>query len=159
METTIRLSRQKAAEWLARRLQHKTPEQWELWLRNNANNARRAAYRVPVEPLGRHAYYRLDELEKFATFEQGRQRGTLKLTGRAAEVLEAFGLGTNGATTKGRRWKGATANPSPDGDTAFVQTIINEPLLVFAMTPEQAIEFGQELLDAGQAAKRINEER
>lgn len=156
MTTTELLSRQAAAEWLAQQLQDKTAEQWALWLRNNANTARRATYRIQTEQIGRSAFYNLGELEKFAEFEKGRQLGQLKLTGRAAEVLQAFGTGTEGATTNGRKWKGACANLGTDKGAAFVQTIINEPLTVFAMTAGQAIEFGRELIEAGQAAQRIN---
>lgn len=158
MNTTDLLSRQAAAEWLAGQLQDKTVKQWALWLRNNANTARRAVYRVQVETVGRSAFYKPDELEKFVEFEKGRQLGQLKLTGRAAEVLQAFGTGTEGATTNGRKWKGGSANLGTDKGAAFVQTIINEPLTVFAMTTDQAIEFGRELIEAGQAAQRINDQ-
>lgn len=158
MSTTELLNRQVAAEWLAEQLQDKNAEQWALWLRNNANTARRASYRIPTEQIGRGTFYNLVELEKFAEFEKGRQLGQLKLTGRAAEVLQAFGTGTEGATTNGRKWKGASTNLGTDKGAAFVQTIINEPLVVFAMTAAQAIDFGRELIEAGRAAQRINGE-
>lgn len=157
MTTTELLSRQAAAEWLAQQLQDKNAEQWALFLRNNANNARRAIYRLPVEQIGRNSFYQPDELAKFVQFEQGRQLGTLKLSGRAAEVLQAFGTGTSGATANGRKWKGGSANIGlTNGGERFIQTMINEPLTVFAMTPAQAIEFGKELIEAGQAAQRQN---
>ncbi len=157
MTTTELLSRQAAAEWLAQQLQDKNAEQWALFLRNNANNARRAIYRLPVEQIGRNSFYQPDELAKFVQFEQGRQLGQLKLTGRAAEVLQAFGTGTRGATANGRKWKGGSANIGlTNSGERFVQTMINEPLTVFAMTPAQAVEFGKELIEAGQAAQRQN---
>lgn len=157
MTTTELLSRQAAAEWLAQQLQDKNAEQWALFLRNNANNARRAIYRLPVEQVGRSAFYQPAELEKFIQFEQGRQLGTLKLSGRAAEVLQAFGTGTSGATANGRKWKGGAANIGvTNNGERFIQTMINEPLIVFAMTPAQAVEFGKELIEAGQAAQRQN---
>lgn len=159
MTTTELLSRQAAAEWLAQQLQDKNAEQWALFLRNNANNARRAIYRLPVEQVGRSSFYQPDELAKFVQFEQGRQLGTLKLSGRAAEVLQAFGTGTTGATANGRKWKGGAANIGlTNGGERFIQTMINEPFLVFAMTPVQAVEFGKELIEAGQAAQRQNSE-
>lgn len=158
MVKTELLSRQAAAEWLGEQLQDKSAEQWALWLRNNANTARRASYRIPTEQIGRGVFYNLNEVEKFAEFEKGRQLGQLKLTGRAAEVLQAYGTGTKGATTNGRKWKGASANLGTDKGAAFVQTVINEPLLVYAMTPTQAVEFGRELIEVGQAAQRINDQ-
>ena len=154
MTTTELLNRQVAAEWLAQQLQDKTADQWALWLRNNANTARRASYRIQTEQLGRGTFYNINELEKFVEFEKGRQLGQLKLTGRAAEVLLAYGTGIDGATINGRKWKGGSANLCNDKGVVIVQAIINEPLTVFAMTAEQAIEFGREMVEAGQAAQR-----
>lgn len=155
--TTELLSRPVAAELLARQLDGKSADQWALWLRNNANTARAAVYRIPVESIGRGSFYQPAELEKFIEFEKSRQLGTIKLAGRAAEALRAFGVG-EGGSTQGRPWKGASANvASREGSgSAFVQAIVNEPLLVFALTVDQAIEFGTELADAGRAARRIN---
>jgi hypothetical protein len=154
MDTTELFSRQVAAEWLARHLQEKSVDQWALFLRNNANNARRTVYRVPVEQIGRGSFYKPGELEKFVQFEQGRQLGTLKLSGRAAQAMQAYGIGQAGGSAKGRNWKGGGANLGNDKGTVFVQAVINEPLTVFAMTAEQAIEFGRELVEAGKAAQR-----
>lgn len=156
MTTTELLSRQAAAEWLAQQLQDKSVEQWALFLRNNANNARRAVYRLPVEQIGRSSFYQPDELSKFVQFEQGRQLGTLKLSGRAAQAMQAFGIGQDGGSTKGRKWKGGSANLANDNGGVFVQAVISEPLTVFAMTAAQAIEFGKELIEAGLAAQRQN---
>ena len=150
------ISRQAAAEWLSQQLTDKDPEQWALWLRNNANHARRAIYRVPVETVSRAAFYSPAELEKFVEFEKSRQLGTLKLTGRAAEVLQAFGIGQAGSSTQGRKWPGANANLAEHNGRASIQVIISNPLLVFAMTPAEAAEFGKELIEVAQAAQRIN---
>lgn len=155
MSVPDQLSRQAAAEWLAARLPDKTATQWELWLRNNSNSARRAVYRVPSTKVGRHAFYAQTDLDAFVKFEHERHIGGVKVTGRAAEALFAFGIGTPTGTPHGRKWKGGNANPSPANDGGvFVQMQIVEPLLVFAMTPDEAIEFGKELLDAGQYAKQ-----
>lgn len=161
MATVELLSTQAAAEYLTHDLPYKTVEQWALWLRNNRNQARRAIYRVKSEQLGRIAVYTKDELASFVEFEKSRQLGKVKLSGRAAEVMRAFGIGEQTGGTQGRSFKGGSANPSVANvtGTVFVQTVIDEPLLVFAMTPEQAIEFGNELVEAGRAAKRINAEQ
>lgn len=151
------LSRQAASEWLAEQLPDKSVNQWALWLRNNANVARHTIYRIPVVAIGRGAFYTPDELAKFAEFEKARQFGQLKLTGRAAELFHAIGVGTEGATGMGRKWKGGTANAAARDGAVVVQAVIDEPLLIFVMTPEQAIEFGRELLEAGQYAQKVNE--
>lgn len=63
-----------------------------------------------------------------------------------------------GGTTQGRPFKGGSASPQVANNNAgvFVQTVINEPLMIFAMTPGQAIEFGADLLEAGQTAQRMS---
>jgi hypothetical protein len=133
----------------------KTAEQWRLWLQNNRNQSRRVSYRIPFERMAGGVFYRREELVKFAEWEKARQLGTIKLTGRAAEVLQAFGIGEKGSTTQGRRFKGGSVNLAVDAACVpFVQAIINEPLIVFAMSADQAIDFGKELVEAGQAAKR-----
>lgn len=149
------VNRQAAASWLASKLPQKSPEQWAHWLRDNANQSRPASYRVPSSKIGRHAFYDLADLEAFVRFEKEITHAGVKLTGRAAEAFHAFGIGTPSGTPYGRKWKGGYANPSTrdDGDL-FVQTGINEPKLVFAMTPDEAIEFGRELLEAGEQVKR-----
>ncbi|HRP25450.1 MAG TPA: hypothetical protein PK205_16505 [Promineifilum sp.] len=159
MSTPELLSRQAAAERLAQQLPDKNAEQWALFLRNNANTARQAFYRLPVERIGRSSFYREGELSKFIEFEKARQIGTLKLSGRAAQALQAFGIGQKGGSTKGRQWKGGSANLINEGESITVQAIINEPLTVFVMTPAEAIEFGRDLIETGQAAQRISGQR
>jgi hypothetical protein len=141
------------AQALSEQLQDKTPEQWAGWLQNNRNQSRRVPYRIPFQRINGGIFYAREELDKFVEFEKQRQLGTIKLTGRAAEVLRAYG-----GTTQGRHFKGGSAGPhvANDGTGVFVQAIINEPLMVFAMTAAQAIEFGTELIESGQAAQRIN---
>jgi len=146
-----------AAQMLAERLPERSADQWQTWLQNNRNQARPTLYRIPFVRMGGGTFYAPDELEKYVAFEQSRQLGKVKLSGRAAEALRAFGIGEPGGTSLGRIFKGGTANPHPDnkGGT-LVQATIREPLMVFAMTPEQAIEFGKELKEAGEAAQRWN---
>lgn len=150
------LNNSMTAQVLSERLQDKTPEQWAGWLQNNRNQSRRVPYRIPFQRISGGIFYARDELDKFVEFEKQRQGGAIKLTGRAAEVLQAYGTGTSSGTAYGRRWKGASASLGNGNDGVFVQAILNEPLLVFAMTPDQAIEFGTELAEAGKAAKRIS---
>jgi hypothetical protein len=152
------LSGSVAGEILHEQMPDKTAEQWRLWLQNNRNQTRRVSYRIPFERMAGGVFYRRDELAKFAEWERARQLGTIKLTGRAAEVLQAFGIGEKGSTTQGRRFKGGSANLVVDAaGEVFVQTIINEPLMVFAMSADQAIDFGKEMAEAGKAAKRHGE--
>ena len=122
------LATQVAAEYLAKELTDKSTEQWALWLRNNRNSSRPAVYRVPTRQIGRGAFYRPNDLASFIEFEKKRRLGTVKLSAKAAEALEAFGIGEPGSTAQGRRWVGASANLITDASGVSVQTIINEPL-------------------------------
>lgn len=150
------MATQVAGKYLAENLPHKSPEQWALWLRNNRNNSRPAVYRVPTHHIGRGAFYLAQELDSFIEFEKTRQLGTVTLSAKAVAAMKAFGIGEPGGTTQGRSWSGASANLVTTGNSASVQTVISDPLMVFVMTPEQAVEWGKELIDAGQAAQRIN---
>jgi hypothetical protein len=150
------LSTQAAAEHLARELPTKTETQWALWLRNNRNHSRSAIYRVPVVHVGRPAYYKPKDLAEFIDFERRMQAGAMPLSGRAKQALQAFGLGEPGSTGMGRKWRGANANLAVGEKGALVQFVVSEPLMVFALSPEQAQAIGRELLEAGQAAQRQN---
>lgn len=144
-----------AGAFLHEMMADRSPDQWTAWLRNNRNQARRAAYRIPHEKAGRTVLYLRSELEKFANAERARKSGVVKLSSRAAELMRAYGIG-EGGTSQGRVWKGADATVQFDAtQSVFVQMMINEPLTVFRMTPEQSIEVGRMLSEVGAAAKRI----
>lgn len=130
----------------------KTPSQWATWLTNNRNQSRQVPYRIPYERLEGLVVYKIEELHKFIEWDKRRDLGTRTLSPRAAEALRAFG-----GTEHGRPFKGGAAILATDATgVVFVQMAINEPLTVFAMTPDQAIAFGSELLEAGEAAKQIS---
>ncbi len=148
------LSNSMAAQALSEELHGRTAEEWAGWLQNNRNQSRRVPYRIPFQRISGGIFYARGELEKFIEFEKGRQLGSIKLTGRAAQVAQAFGIGTDGASTNGRKWKGGSANLATSEGRVFVQVVINEPLMVFDVTPEQAIEHGREMMEAGRAALR-----
>lgn len=150
------LSNSMAAQSLSEQLQDKTAEQWAGWLQNNRNQSRTVPYRIPFERVSGGVFYARDELDKFIEFEKQRLVGSIKLTGRAAAVLHAYGTGTSGGTRHGRQWKGGSANLANDNGDVFVQAVVSEPLTVFRMTAEQAIEFGTELVQTGKAAERQN---
>lgn len=145
--TTELLSRQAAAEWLAQQFPEKRPDQWALWLRNNANAARPAIYRVAVEQVGRGSFYRQEELQRFATWERSRQTG--QLSPRAMEALRAVGFNERGGSSTGRRFDvtGISRQYDEATGTPFVQLIVNNPhLLVYRLPVEQAIEIADQLV-------------
>lgn len=157
-ETTV-FTTQAAGDWLHEAIPGESPEYWRQALINNRRADRTPPHRVPFSTMGRAAVYSPEALRDFAEFEKSRRIGQLKLTGRAAEVLQAFGIGQDGGAY-GRNWRGGGANQViTNSGECFVQVRIDAPLIVFAMTPGQAIEFGKELVEVGQAAQRQNAER
>ncbi|MGZ8288198.1 MAG: hypothetical protein ACXW2U_07210 [Telluria sp.] len=149
-----------AAEFLHELLPGKTPTYWSGRLVNMRRSDRSKALAIPFSTAGKTVFYDENDIRLFADFERSCYLGKVKVTGRAAEALKAFGIGQAGGGAQGRAFKGATVNiqVSNDDGQPFVQTIVNEPLTVFVMTPDQAIEFGKELIEAGQAAKRITKD-
>lgn len=144
--TTELLSRQAAAEWLAQQFPDKRPDQWALWLRNNANAARPAVYRVAVEQVGRGSFYRQEELERFAVWERSRQTG--QLSPRAMEALRAVGFNERGGSSTGRRFDVSSISRQYDEATGtpFVQLMVTNPhLLVYRLPVEQALEIADQL--------------
>jgi hypothetical protein len=146
-----------AADYLADAIPGESASYWYQRLVNARRSDRQQPFAIPFSTLGKVCLYEQSDLEQFVEFEKSRRLGKVKLSGRAAEALRAFGIGEPGGSSLGRVFKGGAANPHPDnkGGT-LVQATIHEPLMVFAMTPEQAIAFGKELKEAGEAAQRWN---
>jgi hypothetical protein len=150
-----------AADFLNEAIPGKTPGYWRQRLINARRSDRSEAFVLPFSTVGKAVFYEEADLQQFIEFEKSRQLGKMKLSGRAAEALRAFGIGEAGGGSQGRRFKDGSVNlqATDDGSGVFVQTIISEPLMVFAMTPEQAIAFGTDLVDVGQAGLRIRSTR
>lgn len=153
------LSTQAAAEYLAAHVPDKDIQQWSMWLRNNRNHSRSAIYRIPSDRIGRIAVYTLEALQAFVEFETSRLVGHIKLTNKAAEIAQAFGIGSPEGTPFGRLLESAFTSLQSDGKQSYVQMTISKPLMVYALLPDQAVTLGKELLKAGKAAQRINGDR
>lgn len=145
-----------AADFLNEALPGQTPTYWYQRLVNARRTDRKHPFTLRFSTVGKAVFYEQVDLEEFANFEKTRRLGKMTLSGRAAEAIRAFGIGEQGGGAQGRNFSGASVNLQTSQGSAFVQTIINEPLLVFAMSPEDAIGFGLELIEAGKAAQRIN---
>lgn len=139
-----------AADYLSKQLSGKTVEQWELWLRNNRNQSRAVPYRIAFERMSNVTYYRPEELAKFVEWEKSRQLGVMKLTGRSAEVMRAFGIGSSNGSTTGRKLEivGITDQVDEATGEPFVQLVIKEPLMVYRLDPDQARQVAAKLLTA-----------
>lgn len=138
------------AQVLSEQLTGRNTEQWELWLRNNRNQSRKVPYRIAFERISNGTFYSPKEIEKFVEWEKSRQLGTMKLTGRSAEVMRAFGIGTSSGSTTGRKLEIVGISQQIDQATkeSFVQLITGDPLMVYRLAPDQARKVAAELLEA-----------
>ncbi len=139
-----------AAQFLHEQIADRTPEQWALWLQNNRNQARRVSYRIPFERMAGGVFYLREELANFVEWEKSRQLGTIKLTGRAAEVIRAFGIGTTGGSTTGRKLNVTGITPQINEATGnpFVQVVTDDPLMVYRLELDEARQITADLLEA-----------
>lgn len=142
------LSSSLAAQILSGLMEGKTPEQWALWLQNNRNQSRRAPYRIPFSRMAGGVFYNPEELAKFAEWEKSRQLGKIKLTGRAAEVLQAYGINTTGGSTTGRKLKVSGINSQIDQATGtpYVQIVTDDPLMVYRLELGEAAGIARQLV-------------
>lgn len=150
---------QAASEWLDEAIPGHTPKYWQGVLLNNRRENRRNVHEVPYTLVGKCAFYREEDLRSFAEFEKQKRIGNKKLTGRATEVIRAFGIGQTGGTSQGWKWDGASATPQHVAGEIFVQVVVNNPLTVFKLSPAEAISFGKELLEAGEFSERLKEQQ
>lgn len=148
-EHTI-LNTRAAAEYLHEQIPGDSVQYWRQALINNRRSDRTPPYRVGFKTVGRAAFYTPDELANFVEFEKGRRLGTMKLTGRAAEVMRAFGIGTASGSTTGRKLTVTAITPQTDEGTGkpFIQFITDDPLMVYRLELHEAKTIARELIDA-----------
>lgn len=149
---------QAACEWLDQAFPGESPKYWQNVLINNRRQDRNPPHRIPFSLMGKVAVYTIESLQDFASFEKSRRLGQVKLSGRAAEVVRAFGIGQGGSST-GRKMNISGINPQVDETTGqcFVQIIISDPLLVFRLDSDEAKAIGRELIEAGEVCERTGQ--
>jgi nucleoside diphosphate kinase len=74
----------------------------------------------------------------------------MKLSGRMMEVMNAFGVGKTGGSTTGKKLNVTSIQAQRDEVTGegFVQLITSDPLSVYRLPMEQAVEIAQQLINA-----------
>jgi hypothetical protein len=138
-------------------LQEAIPEPegyWSRFLVNNKRPDRNPPFRVEFVKMGGGVLYPRRALADFVEWEKSRRLGAMKLTGRAAEVMRAFGIGEAGGGTTGRRLD-ISIHPQQNPSTGepYLQLIVKDPLLVFHLEIEQAEAIIRELRDAVNSCK------
>ncbi|WP_438281839.1 hypothetical protein [Pseudomonas alabamensis] len=148
------LSNSVAAQLLHDLGPEKTPEQWMHWLQNNRNQSRTVPYRIDFERMAGGVFYRQEDLVAFIEWDKSRKLGTLKLTGRAAEAMRAYGIGEKGGGATGRRFKVTDINPQVENGVPYIQLVTNDPLMVYRLEIDEADTIIQEMAEAVSVCKR-----
>lgn len=127
---------------------------WARFLMNNKRPDRNPPFRVEFVKMGGGVLYPRKALADFIGWEKTRRLGDLKLTGRAAEVMRAFGIGEAGGGSIGRSLD-CSIHPqnNPTTGKPYVQLIVKDPLLVFHLETEQAEAIIRELQGAVTSCK------
>lgn len=129
---------------------------WEQFLINNRRPSRKINHRVPYEKRGGAILYSREDLASLIELEKSRRIGGMKLSGRAAEALRAFGVGEKGGSTTGRKLNVSAVTLQLDQATGtrFVQLVTSEPLMVYRLELSEAKALAAELADAAHAGER-----
>lgn len=143
-------STQAAGDWLAEAIPGKDSKYWQGVLIANRRNDRPQVHKIPFTTIGRGAFYTHQALQEFAEFEKVRRLGQMKLTGRAAEVMQAFGIGSPDGSTTGRRLEVTEVSGQYDEttQTAFVRLAVQNPLRIYRLEPTEAKALIEQLKDA-----------
>ncbi|MDR5811191.1 hypothetical protein [Caballeronia sp. LZ019] len=151
------LSTQAAAELIAAEIDESGgTAYWSRVLTNNRREDRNPPHRVAFQRLGGGAFYRPEDVAAFVEFEKSRRLGVLKLSGRAAEAVRAFGIGEKGGSATGRKLNVSALTLQLDQATGahFVQLVTNDPLMVYRLELSEARALAKELADTAQAGQR-----
>ena len=145
-----------AGQLLSEVLGDRSPDGWALWLRNNRNQTRQVPYRVPFEKISNGAFYSHEDLAEFIKWEKSRQLGSFKVSARAMQALDAFGVGHADGSSTGRKLKltGITSQVDEATGQAFIQMILDDPLRVYRLPVEQAEAISKQLTEAVHDCKR-----
>ncbi|SAK48280.1 hypothetical protein AWB78_00865 [Caballeronia calidae] len=129
---------------------------WSRVLTNNRREERNPPHRIPFERIGTGAFYRREDVAAFIEFEKSRRLGVLKLSGRAAEAIRAFGIGEKGGSASGRKLNVSAVTLQLDQTTGarFVQLVTSDPLMVYRLELGEAKALAKELADVVHAGER-----
>jgi len=137
MTEPILYTAERTAELLGELLPERDAKKWAQWLRNSRNPLR-TGYRLPSRRVRGRIYYERSDLEAFVSFERQKRLGTIQMTGRVAEVVQAFGLDKPGADGTGRPFNFSQITHQVDAyGTHFAQLLLSEPLTAYRINIEQ----------------------
>jgi hypothetical protein len=119
---------------------------WYRFLLNNRRKDRDPPYRIPHSIVRGHISYSLDALFEFIEWERRRRLGTVKLTGQAAQLITAYGVGEAEARVVRSQLKCSfSLHVDSRSKRRNIQLVIESPLSVFQLTLREAKLVAREL--------------
>lgn len=124
-----------------------SPEYWTIWLANDRKPGR--ARHLPANQGPGRPRYSQAAVDAYIDLQRAKRLQQQGISGRASEVFEAFGIGSAGGSSTGRRFD-ARISAQLDEDTGipFVQVVTASPLAVYRLSVEQARVVALELINA-----------
>ncbi len=146
------------AQMLSQEFPERDVQQWATWLQNNRNRSRSVPYRIPFVRMAGGIFYERADLDEFIRWERARKVGEVKLSARAAEALQAFGVGEAGGSATGRKFNYSSCSGQIDESdhSAFVQLVVTDPLRVYRLSVDQAEAIARDLANEARDARELH---
>lgn len=140
-----------ASDFLDEMIPGESPSYWMRRLTNARQVGRTQVFNLPFSKIGKVVFYEQADLVEFAEFEKTRRLGKMKLSGRAAEVMRAFGIGTSGGSSTGRKLIVTASGIALQMDEAtgkrFIRIVADEPLMVYRIEIDEARVIAKEFVE------------
>lgn len=139
-----------AAQYLHDQIPDESMKYWAARLNNLRRTDRPQPFALQFSKVeGKSGFYSREDLAAYVEFEKARRVGKVKLSGRAAEALRAYGIGEQGGGVHGRKLSYDINVQVNEGDPRpYVQLIINEPFLVYRIPADELTTLVKELSEA-----------
>ena len=142
-----------AATYLSDQLGGKR-DYWITWLANDRRPGR-AHLIPPLDGPGRPLYL-VAALDAFIDLERAKRLEKTGPSGRAAEVMQAFGIGSEDGSRTGRKLAcQVTGQLDEQTSQGFVQLSIASPFLIFRLDTDQARSLARSLIQEADDADHM----
>lgn len=146
-----------AAQYLHGQLPGQDLKFWSLKLVNLRRKDRPRPFTLDFAKVeGKAGFYSEDDLNRYVEYEKARRTEKPRLTGRAAELTRAFGLGEADGGSYGRKLAYNIQLGFEEGDATrqFVRLMIERPLGVFRLDADEADALAKDLQETAAAIRR-----
>lgn len=128
---------------------------WRVYLQNNRRPERKPKHEVPYTVVRGRPFYSRSDLDALIAHVRTQDVYRGRATVRIQEALNALG-----GTATGRPFVASISPQIEEGKgIAFIQLVVSDPLLVFRLELDQALEVATELIEAVGVFERAFGER